>query len=147
MADPKIATPDDRAKAERDARQVVVADWVRRSFGEATMHAPDERAARLLEETVEFGQALGLTANVAHRVVDYVYGRPPGDPAQEAGGVGVTLLCLCEAIGISADEAEASEIARVLAKPVEHFQRRQAEKRAAGLTPAIRSGDDTKTDA
>ena len=39
---------------------------------------------RFLEEALELVQACGATASEAHQLVDYVYGRPVGEPAQEA---------------------------------------------------------------
>lgn len=118
---------------ERDLRQETVADWVVRCWGEQVLQSAPERGGRLLEESLELAQAVGLPREKAQTILDYVYGRPPGEPFQEAGGVGVTLLALCASLGISADVAEATEVARVLAKPVEHFRRRHAEKEASGV--------------
>src|SRR5258708_7676275 len=125
----------------RDQRQNAAADWVRDAFGPHTMLALDERAARVLEETVELAQALFVPKAIATKIVDYVYGRPVGNPIQEAGGVGLTLLVVCEAMGVSADIAEHNELMRVLQKPLEHFRARHAAKHAAGITPGIRSAE------
>ena len=119
--------------AARDERQRTVADWVVRCWGAEVLASHAERGGRLLEEALEMAQAAGLPQAKAERILAYVYGRPPGDPSQEAGGVGVTLLALCASLGLSAEACEAAEVARVLAKPVDHFRRRHAEKEAAGV--------------
>lgn len=137
----KIAVITAEVDMNRDLRQHHCGNWVRAAFGNETMRAPDERAARVLEEAVELAQALGVTKATADKIVSYVFDRPIGNPMQEAGGVGITLLACCEAIGISADETEAKELRRVLSKPLSHFADRQVAKRALGITPAIRSND------
>lgn len=117
----------------RNKRQTVVAEWCKACFGVHEATFLPQRGMRLVEEAVEAAQAAGITAADAHRVVDHVFGRPVGDLRQELGGVGVTLLALANAAGLSADEAEVLEVERVLSKPTEHFQKRNAEKNAAGL--------------
>ena len=125
----------------RDMRQATVESWVRRAFGDETMLRPDERAARVLEEATELAQACGVPEATAEKIRAYVYARPVGDPAQEVGGVGLTLLACCGTLGISADKAESDEVARVLAKPLEHWNRRWQEKSKAGITPGIHKDD------
>jgi hypothetical protein len=121
------------AISDRGQRQATVADWVVRCWGERVLHNHAERGGRLFEEASELAQAVGLPLEKAMTILVYTYGRPAGDPHQEIGGVGVTLLALCASLSLSADEAEATEVARVLAKPIEHFRRRHAEKEAAGV--------------
>lgn len=128
--------------AKRSERQGQVGDWIIRAFGPETMTRLDERAARVIEEAIELGQAVGVTPETVAKIAGYVYARPVGELGQEIGGIGVTLLGFAEAAGLNADVEEAREVARVLAKPVEHWTRRQAEKRAAGLTPGITANDD-----
>jgi len=94
---------------------------------------PRERVMRVLEEALELAQAEGVTSEEAHRLTEYVFGRPLGDPLQELGGVRLTLLGYAAARGVSADEAELTELQRVLSKDPEHFRRRNAEKKAAGV--------------
>lgn len=119
--------------SERDQRQRTVADWVVRCWGQQVLDSAPERAGRLLEEALELAQACELPADKAAHILAYVYGRDAGDPAQEAGGVGITLLALCASLGLSADTCEQVEVAKVLAKPVDHFRSRHAEKEAAGV--------------
>ncbi len=120
----------------RDERQRAVLRWVEGTFGPVAL-APVERAARLLEEVVELAQAAGLSRHLAFSVFDHVYGKPPGEPAQEAGGVGVTLLAYCESVGLSADGEEAREFARVLATDPAHFRARHNAKADAGVAVRV----------
>lgn len=61
---------------------------------------------------MELAQANGCTHHDALALVDYVFGRPPGRPEQEVGGVMVTLAGLCSASGINMDEAGDRELDR-----------------------------------
>jgi hypothetical protein len=119
-------------ESARDARQRAVLQWVGGTFGPLA-RTPYERAQRVLEEAVELGQAEGLTPERTRAVVDHVYGKPPGDPAQEAGGLGVTLLAYCEARGLSADGEEVREFDRVLSIDPAQFRARHNAKADAGL--------------
>jgi len=119
--------------APRDRRQADVFAWARAAFTVEQATSLPQRGLRLLEEAAEAFQAAGGDAEMAHRLVDYVFARPVGELRQELGGVGIGVLCLAAAAGISADEAERTEVERVLGKPLEHFRRRNAEKNAAGL--------------
>lgn len=112
----------------RDERQVVVVEWGRRAFGADHMANKIVRAARFFEEAAELVQAIGLPADHAMRAFNHVYGREPGKVSQEAGGVGVTLMALCDAVGLSADQCEVAEINRCLSKSPEHFAIRNRQK-------------------
>ena len=116
----------------RDERQRQVYDWVRTTFGLSNQDSR-ERALRFFEEAVELAQAEGLSERELLRVVEHVFAKPAGSVAQEAGGVGTTLLAYCESKGISADDAERREFERVLAIPAEHFRRRHKVKSDAGV--------------
>lgn len=130
------ASPTPQAGGEsRDARQRVVVEWGSRCFGADHMLDVKVRAARFLEEAAELAQAVGLPKDHAQRALDHVYSRPAGDPKQEAGGAGLTLLALCDAIGLSADGAEQTEVARCLSKPPEHFAARNKNKIEVVDTP------------
>ena len=63
----------------------------------------------------------------------YVYDRDPGELTQEVGGVSVTLLALCAALGVSADGVESDEVRRIMSKPPEYWAARNAKKNAAGF--------------
>jgi hypothetical protein len=67
---------------------------------------------RFLEEALELAQANVSSYDDAHALVEYVFGRPPGQPEQEVGGVMVTLASLCSASEINMDEAGDRELER-----------------------------------
>jgi len=117
----------------RDQRQALIADWARAAFGEAEATGIPQRGLRLLEEAIEAFQACGGDEAMAHKLVKYVFERPPGEVGQELGGVAVTALALAAAAGLSVDEEECREIHRVLGKPLREFTARNASKNAAGF--------------
>jgi hypothetical protein len=61
-------------------------------------------------------------------VLDIVYSRPPGDPAQELGGVAITTASAAASLGVSLSHVACTELLRIESLPAEHFQRRNAEK-------------------
>lgn len=129
------------ADSTRDARQATIFAWAKEAFGEKQATSLPQRGLRLLEEAAEAFQACGGTVAQAHYLVDYVFGRPVGEIHQELGGVGVTLCALAAAAGLSAEAEEIREVARVLAKPIAQFARRNQEKNDAGLVaPGIGVG-------
>ncbi|MER8478389.1 hypothetical protein [Mesorhizobium sp. M1163] len=93
-----------------------------------------ERNHRFLEESLELVQALGCTASEAHQLVDYVFGRPIGEPNQEAGGVAVTLAALCNAHKIDMDIAGETELTRCWSK-IDKIRAKQAAKPKHGPLP------------
>jgi len=132
----------DRAEARarsRDRRQAEVAAWVERVFGAESL-ATEERALRFVEEAVELAQATGLPAQRVRAVAEHVYARPAGEVAREVGGVGVTLVALCAVLGVSAEDEEAAEVARVFAVDPEHMRERHERKVAVGIAVAARRG-------
>lgn len=103
-------------------------------FGETIAGDRQERNHRFLEEALELVQACGATADEAHQLVDYVYGRPAGEPAQEVGGVMVTMAALCLAQGMDMHKAAEAELSRIWTK-VEQIRAKQAAKPAIGPLP------------
>jgi len=67
-------------------------------------HKP-ERAHRFLEKALELVQSCGTTQEDAHKLVNYVYVRLPGELEQEVGGTLTTLAALCSAYGIDMEMA------------------------------------------
>jgi hypothetical protein len=124
---------------DRHERQQRVAAWAGEAFGIEQATSLPQRGIRLFEESTETLQAAGGSRAMAHKLVDHVFDRPVGDLRQELGGVAVTLLALAAAAGLSAEEAEVAEVERVLAKPFEHFARRNAEKNPSLAGPATTS--------
>jgi hypothetical protein len=133
---PADATSPSEPQEQRDGRQVQVADWCARAFGADHASSLPQRGIRMLEEAAEAAQAAGVRREMAHKLIDYVWDRPAGELAQELGGVGVTVLALAQAAKLSADTCEQDEIARVLAKPIEHFAKRNRVKNDAGFNVA-----------
>jgi hypothetical protein len=95
------------------AFQTAVLHWMRRSFPAGFGMDPAERNNRFLEEALELVQACDMTAEDAHRLVDYVFGRPKGIPESEAGGVMVTLAALCLARQMDMADCAYIELGRV----------------------------------
>jgi hypothetical protein len=117
----------------RDDRQLAVHQWCAAAFGVEHASSIPQRGVRLVEECIEAAQAAGAPREMIHKLVDFVYDREPGELAQEIGGVGLTLLALAAAAGVSADAAEIGEFHRVLSKPLAHFHARNQAKNAAGF--------------
>lgn len=127
------------ALLDRSSRQIQVAIWCVAAFGDDHAKSIEQRGIRLVEEAVEAAQACGCDPAMIHRLVDHVYAKPIGKLDQEIGGVGVTLLALADAAGVSADEAEMREIHRIHTFPLEHFAARNAAKNAAGFNVLARN--------
>lgn len=121
---------------QRDRRQEAVLRWATSTFGVPALSI-EERISRLLEEAIELAQAEGFSPERAHALIDHVYTKAPGEPVQEAGGVGVTLLAYCATAMFSADEAEALEFGRVLAIAPSHFRQRQNVKADNGVAVRV----------
>lgn len=124
-ATPPAATP--AAPSEAQAFQARVQPWMLACFGEKIAADREERNHRFLEESLELVQACGCTASEAHQLVDYTFGRPVGEKAQEVGGVMVTLAALCLANGINMHAEGETELARIWTM-VEKIRAKQAAK-------------------
>ncbi len=122
-----------------------VQDWMMECFSMEVCRDHIERNHRFLEEALELVQACGCTASEAHQLVDYVYGRPVGEPTQEIGGVMVTLAALCLANDYDMHEAGETELARVWTK-IDQIRAKQAAKPKHSPLPAA-PAHDSKTDA
>lgn len=104
-----------------------VQPWLLACFGELIAGDREERNHRFLEEALELVQACGCTAHEAHQLVDYVFGRPVGEPSQEVGGVMVTLAALCLANDLDMEKDAEIELKRIWTK-VEAIRAKQAAK-------------------
>lgn len=94
-----------------------VAAWVETCFGESSdPRRKTRRAHRFAEEALEFLQSVGIPREDVLQLVDYVYGRPAGDPVQELGGVMVTLCGAATAHDLDVNECAEKELARVWTK-------------------------------
>lgn len=112
-----------------------VANWVCTRIGPKHMR-PRERAMRLLEEAIELAQAEGITAEQVSRQVEHVFGRPAGEPRQEAAAVAVCLYGWCAATSVTLDEIATEEVERIEARPIEEIRGSLARKEDAGLVTA-----------
>ena len=126
--------PAAQHQGEPVAFQSRVQPWMMACFGEAIAFDRQERNHRFLEEALELVQANQCTASEAHQLVDYVYGRPVGEPSQEVGGVMVTLAALCLASGLDMHSAAETELARIWTK-VEQIRAKRAAKPAMSPLP------------
>lgn len=88
-------------------------DWVERALGSAILTNRAERIMRFFEEAAECAQACGLTREKAMAIIDRVFGRPAGDPAQEMAGAYFTLLVLAHNRGVVLDWELMKEFRRV----------------------------------
>lgn len=107
--------------------QEEVHDWLLECFGPEIAADKVERNHRFIEEAVELVQSLGCTKEDVLMLVDYVYGRPLGDPPQEVGGVAVTLAALCSANQLDMADCADEELARIWTK-VDQIRAKQASK-------------------
>ena len=123
----QTTTAPNAVQAGVESYQSRVDAWLIACFGETIARDRQERNHRFLEEALELVQACECTAGEAHQLVDYVFGRPVGEPYQESGGVSNTHAALCLAQGIDMDEAAETELARVWTK-VEKIRAKQAAK-------------------
>ena len=101
--------------------------WTKFCFSKETAMDKTERNHRFLEEALELVQSLNCTKEEAHSLVDYVYGRPVGEPKQEVGGVLLTLNALCTANDINCNNAGRDELIRVWVN-LEKIRKKQAAK-------------------
>lgn len=112
-----------------------VQPWMMECFGPTIAADTQERNHRFLEEALELVQACGASQSEAHQLVDYVYGRPVGDPFQEVGGVMVTLAALCLVQQIDMHIAGEVELSRIWTK-VKQIRAKQAAKPKHSPLPA-----------
>lgn len=111
----------------------IALDWACRSFGTDHVYNFPIRALRCAEEAVELAQAYRIPKEKMLDLVEIVYSRPPGDPDQELGGVAMTAEVLAAALGHDLNAFFEVELRRVLAKPSDHFAKRNQEKIDLGL--------------
>lgn len=104
-----------------------VQPWMLECFGAKIAADRRERNHRFFEEATELVQANGMTCSEAHQLVDYTFGRPPGELKQEIGGVMVTLAALCLASGADMHLAGETELARIWTM-VDKIRAKQAAK-------------------
>lgn len=108
-----------------------VSEWMGQCFLPSLYNNMTERGDRLLEEVLELLQAHGYDRARVPTLVGYVFGRPVGDPAQEVGGVMVTLAGYCWVAGLDMHAAGDAELRRITQPEVmEKIRRKQEAKNA-----------------
>lgn len=95
------------------AFQPNVSAWMAQCFEQALATNITERCDRFLEEALELLQSLGYDRTRVTTLVEYVFGRPIGEAAQEVGGVMVTLAALCSTASIDMHAAGEAELNRI----------------------------------
>ena len=92
--------------------QVRCLKWILTWLNSNMIYNKQERNQRFLEESLELVQSLDMDKETAHKLVNYVFGRPKGEPKQELGGVMNTLAILSEINSMSMWEAAEEELSR-----------------------------------
>ncbi len=131
-----VAAQGSGAAGEGEPFQARVQPWLMACFGEMIAGDREERNHRFLEEALELVQACGCSDGEAHQLVNYVFGRDVGEPAQEVGGVMVTLAALCLANDLDMHVNAETELARIWTK-VEAIRAKQAAKPKHSPLPAV----------
>lgn len=138
---PCAASPSgEPASVVVEAFQQRVQPWMKECFGAEISADKVERNDRFIEEALELVQATGYSADRAHALVDYVFGRDVGEPTQEVGGVMVTLAALCLAHGLDMHSAGETELARInRPEIVQKIRAKQAAKPTGSALPVALS--------
>lgn len=108
-------------------------DWGERCFGQNHMFNLQLRALRMLEEALEFCQAVEVKPELMRKQVEEVCSRPRGDHYQEMGGLILTTRMICVAMNWDPEELYLCEIRRCLSKDPKDFAKRNQEKLMLGL--------------
>lgn len=111
-----------------------VQPWMQACFGPEISADRLERGDRLLEEVFELLQSGGYPRERVASLTGYVWSRPTGEPAQEVGGVMVTLAAYCLAHELDMHSAGETELARIWTK-VEAIRAKQAAKPKGSALP------------
>lgn len=113
-----------------------VQPWMLECFGAEIAADRLERGDRFLEEALELLQSGDYPRDRIAALVDYVYGRPAGEPPQEVGGVMVTLAAYCLAHDLDMHAAAEAELARILQPEiVARIRAKQATKPTGSALP------------
>lgn len=129
-----LSRPASASEGVVEAFQRGVDKWMDACFNAEIKADVVERSDRFLEEALEFVQAAGYSADRAHALVDYTFGRPQGEINQEVGGVMVTLAAMCNTLGVDIGAAAETELARVWTK-IDAIRAKQAAKPTGSALP------------
>lgn len=98
---------------KRESYQQRAHNWAIEAVGPSQATDVRTRMDRFIEEAIELAQSTGYDRERIAKLVDYVYGRPAGEPGQELGGVSITLACVASALGLYLEDAAEAEYVRV----------------------------------
>lgn len=118
----------------REPLQPRVAPWMQVCFGPEISADCLERGDRFLEEVFELLQSGDYPRERVRQIEGYVWSRPVGDPAQEVGGVMITLAAYCLAHNLDMHDAGDAELARIWTK-VDKIRAKQAAKPTGSALP------------
>ena len=119
-----------------------VAPWMQECFGPEISADRLERGDRFLEEALELLQSGGYTPERARALIEYVWARPVGDPAQEVGGVMVTLAAYCLAHDLDMHEAAEIELSHIWTDVDKIRAKHAAKPRGSALPVALEPAPD-----
>ena len=137
------------AVARRDKRKNVffqerVDPWMQACFGAEISADKLERGDRLLEEVLELLQSGDYPSERIAALTKYVWSREIGEPAQEVGGVMVTLAAYCLAHGLNMHTAGETELTRIWTE-VDKIRAKQAAKPKGSALPQAWPESNTPT--
>lgn len=144
IAEIELLLETDTAAPKAETFQDGVHAWMMECFGPDITIDPKERSHRYLEESLELVQACGCTKSEALQLIDYVYGRPAGDIAQEIGGVMVTLAALSFAFFFDMKQCGDRELARVWTVIDKIREKQKAKPRFSPLPEAASEPSDAR---
>lgn len=110
-----------------------IVNWVTTRFGVAVALDRQERALRLLEESLELAQAEGVPLDKVASLACHVYDRPVGEPAQELAGVAVCVLAYAHAANADVLDLARQEVERIEKVDPAISRARHDAKAATGL--------------
>lgn len=103
-------------------------------FGEASAVSVEERIDRVIEETCELAQAEGHTLLRIIEIALHVFAQEAGEPTQELGGLGATLLAYAAAKDLVLLDVIRTELNRIEALSISESKRKNRAKIAAGIS-------------
>lgn len=111
-------------------------EWMKACFSSTVQGDIVERQDRFLEEVLELLQSLDYPRDRIRALERYVYGRPKGKPAQEVGGVTVTLAALLTPLKLDMGDCAWDEFVRIWGK-IDKIREKQATKPVGSALPAF----------
>jgi hypothetical protein len=96
--------------ASMQSFQVQWAIWMQHCYPIELINNPKEASQRFSEEAIEAMQAMEMTKDEVIAMVEYVFGREKGEPAQEAAGTLSCLATLCNQRKIDLGKAALADL-------------------------------------